>query len=267
MREAARFFAQALVPDPKTGRLISAPSNSPEIGGLVAGPTMDHQIIRVPVQACVEASSLLGEDREFAAELETLIPRIAPNRIGRLGQLQEWLEDVDDPNEHHRHVSHLWGVHPGADITWESSPELMKAARQSLDLPRRRRHGLEPGLEDQLLGPLSRRRPRLRAHQAALPGQGRVERELERGDLHQPLRLPPAIPDRRQFRRRGRHRRDAWSNRTRASSTSCRPCRRPCRPDPSAAPAPAAASSSTWPGRRAVSPGSPSYRRPASPAR
>jgi alpha-L-fucosidase 2 len=64
--------------------------------------------------------------------LEKLIPRIAPNRVGRLGQLQEWLEDVDDPNEHHRHVSHLWGVHPGADITWEKVPELMKAARQSL---------------------------------------------------------------------------------------------------------------------------------------
>jgi alpha-L-fucosidase 2 len=132
MREAARFYAQVLVPDPKTGRLISAPSNSPEIGGMVAGPTMDHQIIRSLFAACVEASAILGVDRDFAAELEKLIPRIAPNRIGRLGQLQEWLADVDDPNEHHRHVSHLWGVHPGADITWERSPELMKAARRSL---------------------------------------------------------------------------------------------------------------------------------------
>jgi alpha-L-fucosidase 2 len=132
MREAARFYAQVLVPDPKTGRLISAPSNSPEIGGLVAGPTMDHQIIRSLFKACVEASAILGADREFAGDLERLIPRIAPNRIGRLGQLQEWLEDVDDPNEHHRHVSHLWGVHPGADITWETSPELMRGARRSL---------------------------------------------------------------------------------------------------------------------------------------
>ncbi|NTV81809.1 MAG: glycoside hydrolase family 95 protein, partial [Candidatus Aminicenantes bacterium] len=132
MREAARFYAQALIPGPKTGRLISAPSNSPEIGGLVAGPTMDHQIIRSLFAACVEASAILGVDRGLAAELEKLIPRIAPNRIGRWGQLQEWLADVDDPNEHHRHVSHLWGVHPGADITWERSPELMKAARQSL---------------------------------------------------------------------------------------------------------------------------------------
>jgi alpha-L-fucosidase 2 len=132
MREAARFYAQALVPDPRTGWLISSPSNSPEIGGLVAGPTMDHQIIRSLFAACVEASSILGEDRELAAELARLIPRIAPNRVGRLGQLQEWLDDVDDPNEHHRHVSHLWGVHPGADITWRDSPELMRAARQSL---------------------------------------------------------------------------------------------------------------------------------------
>ena len=132
MREAARFYAQVLVPDPKTGRLISSPSNSPEIGGMVAGPTMDHQIIRSLFGACVEASAILGVDRDFAAELAKLIPRIAPNRIGRLGQLQEWLEDVDDPKEHHRHVSHLWGVHPGADITWERSPAMMKAARQSL---------------------------------------------------------------------------------------------------------------------------------------
>jgi len=132
MREAARFYSQFLIPDPKTGWLISTPSNSPEIGGMVAGPTMDHQIIRSLFAACVEASAILNQDKEFAAELARLIQRIAPNRIGRLGQLQEWMEDVDDPNEHHRHVSHLWGVHPGADITWEKSPELMKAARQSL---------------------------------------------------------------------------------------------------------------------------------------
>lgn len=132
MREAARFYARVLIPDPRTGFLISAPSNSPEIGGLVAGPTMDHQIIRSLFEACVEASAIIGQDQDFAAELAGLIPRIAPNKIGRLSQLQEWLEDVDNPEERHRHVSHLWGVHPGADITWEKSPELMKAARQSL---------------------------------------------------------------------------------------------------------------------------------------
>ncbi|MCP6440809.1 hypothetical protein NL474_30650, partial [Klebsiella pneumoniae] len=55
-----------------------------------------------------------------------------PNQIGRFGQLQEWLEDIDDTTNKHRHVSHLWGVHPGDDITWNKNPELMKAARQSL---------------------------------------------------------------------------------------------------------------------------------------
>jgi alpha-L-fucosidase 2 len=61
-----------------------------------------------------------------------MIPRIAPNQIGRLGQLQEWMEDIDDPENKHRHVSHLWGVHPGNDINWEDCPELMEAARKSL---------------------------------------------------------------------------------------------------------------------------------------
>jgi alpha-L-fucosidase 2 len=132
MREAARFYSEFLIPDPETGWLISTPSNSPEIGGMVAGPTMDHQIIRTLFNACVEASGILKEDQEFAAGLKVMIPKIAPNQVGRLGQLQEWMQDVDDPNEKHRHVSFLWGVHPGTDITWEKSPELMKAARQSL---------------------------------------------------------------------------------------------------------------------------------------
>jgi alpha-L-fucosidase 2 len=61
-----------------------------------------------------------------------MVPRIAPNQIGKHGQLQEWLEDKDDPDNHHRHVSHLWGVHPGHEINWDKTPELMKAARQSL---------------------------------------------------------------------------------------------------------------------------------------
>ncbi|HQH75022.1 MAG TPA: glycoside hydrolase family 95 protein [Prolixibacteraceae bacterium] len=132
MRGAAEFFTRFLVRDPVTGKLISAPSNSPENGGLVAGPAMDHQIIRSLFKACIEASSLLNTDTEFAGKLQKMVPEIAPDRIGRHGQLQEWVEDKDDPNNKHRHVSHLWAVHPGSEITWNSSPELMKAARQSL---------------------------------------------------------------------------------------------------------------------------------------
>lgn len=132
MKGAALFFTKVLIPDPKTGWLISSPSNSPENGGLVAGPTMDHQIIRSLFRACVEAGNILDIDQEFTTELSELIPKIAPNQIGRLGQLQEWLQDVDNPDNHHRHISHLWGVYPGNDINRENTPALFNAARQSL---------------------------------------------------------------------------------------------------------------------------------------
>ncbi len=132
MKEAARFFVDFLVKDPKTGWLISSPSNSPENGGLVAGPTMDHQIIRALFQNCIKASEILKTDAEFRATLIQKYEQIAPNQIGKHKQLQEWLQDVDDPENHHRHVSHLWAVYPGNEITWEKNLEMMKAARQSL---------------------------------------------------------------------------------------------------------------------------------------
>ncbi len=131
MREAALFFTDFLVEDPLTGWLVSGPSNSPEQGGLVMGPTMDHQIIRVLFRACIEAARVLDTDAAFAAQLGKLLPRIAPNQVGRHNQLQEWVEDKDDPGNTHRHVSHLWGAYPGDDITWRD-PKLHQAARQSL---------------------------------------------------------------------------------------------------------------------------------------
>ncbi|MBM4029561.1 MAG: glycoside hydrolase family 95 protein, partial [Planctomycetes bacterium] len=111
--------------------LISGPSNSPEIGGLVMGPTMDHQILRELFASTAQAARLLGVDADFARKLDALRGRIAPNRIGKHGQLQEWLEDKDDPKNEHRHVSHLWGLFPGEEITPET-PELFQAAKQSL---------------------------------------------------------------------------------------------------------------------------------------
>lgn len=131
MKGAAQFFADYLVKDPKTGWLISGPSNSPEQGGLVMGPTMDHQIIRTLFANTARAAGILDIDHDFAAQLTALRQQIAPNQIGHLGQLQEWLEDRDDPNNHHRHVSHLWGVFPGNDIT-RQTPDLLAAAKQSL---------------------------------------------------------------------------------------------------------------------------------------
>jgi alpha-L-fucosidase 2 len=132
MKEAAAFFADFLVKDPKTGWLISTPSNSPEHGGLVAGPTMDHQIIRALFADTAEAARTLGVDAELADRLDDLRKQIAPDQIGKHGQLQEWLEDKDDPKDTHRHVSHLWGVYPGNEITPRGTPRLCAAAKQSL---------------------------------------------------------------------------------------------------------------------------------------
>jgi alpha-L-fucosidase 2 len=132
MKEAALFFTDFLVEHPENKVLVSGPSNSPEQGGLVMGPTMDHQIIRSLFRACVDAAQVLETDGVFAARLKALIPKIAPNQIGKHGQLQEWLDDRDDPRNAHRHVSHLWGVYPGREINWRETPELWKAARQSL---------------------------------------------------------------------------------------------------------------------------------------
>ena len=132
MKEAALFFNSFLIKDPKTGWLISTPSNSPEQGGLVAGPTMDHQIIRDLFKNVIAASELLNVDDAFRKTLKDKYKKIAPNQIGKYGQLQEWMQDVDDTTNRHRHVSHLWGQYPGSEINWDETPELMKAARQSL---------------------------------------------------------------------------------------------------------------------------------------
>jgi alpha-L-fucosidase 2 len=132
MRGAALFFLDQLSADPRSGRLVSGPSNSPEQGGLVMGPTMDHQIIRDLFTNVIDAGATLGVDAPLRARLAAARARIAPNRIGRLGQLQEWLEDRDDSTNEHRHVSHLWGLHPGREITARGTPELYAAARRSL---------------------------------------------------------------------------------------------------------------------------------------
>jgi alpha-L-fucosidase 2 len=134
MKEAAVFFTEFLIEDPRSPQkwLISTPSNSPEVGGLVAGPTMDHQIIRALLGSCIEASEILGIDADFRKKLSEVRARIAPNQVGRLGQLQEWLEDKDDPKNTHRHVSHVWALHPGDEITPRGTPKLAEACRVTL---------------------------------------------------------------------------------------------------------------------------------------
>jgi alpha-L-fucosidase 2 len=135
LKASALFFLDTLVEDPRDERewLISGPSNSPEQGGLVMGPTMDHQIIRAVFTAAAEASAILDTDAAFRTELLATVPRIAPNQVGRFGQLQEWLEDKDDLKNQHRHLSHLWGVFPGSEICVTKTPAFAKAAAVSLE--------------------------------------------------------------------------------------------------------------------------------------
>lgn len=132
MKEAALFFNSFLIKDPATGYLISTPSNSPEQGGLVAGPTMDHQIIRNLFGNVIEAGEILNTDAPLRKTLKEKYKQIAPNQIGKYGQLQEWMKDVDDTSNRHRHISHLWAMYPGSEINFDATPKLMNAARQSL---------------------------------------------------------------------------------------------------------------------------------------
>ncbi|HTS66620.1 MAG TPA: glycoside hydrolase family 95 protein [Candidatus Acidoferrales bacterium] len=132
MRGAALFFVDSLVKDPKTGYLYTGPSNSPEQGGLVMGPTMDREIVRSLFGEVIAASKILNTDAEVRRQLIAMRGQIAPLAIGQHGQLQEWMEDKDDPANQHRHVSHLWAVYPGSEITPYGTPDLFKAARQSL---------------------------------------------------------------------------------------------------------------------------------------
>jgi len=131
MKEAALFYMDFLTEDSKTKYLISGPSNSPEQGGLVMGPTMDHQIIRSLFGEVAEAARLLGVDSDLADKLDDTNKRIAPNMIGKHGQLQEWLDDRDDPKNTHRHVSHMWAVYPGCEINWTTT-NYFNAAKKSL---------------------------------------------------------------------------------------------------------------------------------------
>tara|TARA_R110002050_G_C8962065_1_gene514507 strand:- start:5145 stop:7505 length:2361 start_codon:yes stop_codon:yes gene_type:complete len=133
LKEASKFFVDYLVPDSENPNwLVSGPSVSPENGGLVMGPTMDHQIIKNLFYNTIEAADILGIDAEFVEVLKLKRAKIAPNLIGKYGQLQEWLEDKDDPKSEHRHVSHLWGLHPGNEIHPLTTPNLAEACKVSL---------------------------------------------------------------------------------------------------------------------------------------
>jgi alpha-L-fucosidase 2 len=132
MKEAALFWMDYLIED-ENGYLVSSPSYSPEHGGISRGASMDHQIAWDLLNNCVQACEVLDIDQEFKQEAKAVRDRIFPPTIGRWGQLQEWKEDVDDTENTHRHVSHLFALHPGKQISAENTPDLAEAARVSLN--------------------------------------------------------------------------------------------------------------------------------------
>lgn len=141
MKEAALFFVDFLVESPE-GFLVTSPSVSPEnryrlpngeSGTLCYGPIMDTQILIELFGACIEASQILGKDEEQRKEWESLISRLPEMKIGKHGQLQEWLEDYEEVDPGHRHISHLFGLHPGTSISPAQTPDLAAAARITLE--------------------------------------------------------------------------------------------------------------------------------------
>lgn len=141
MKGAAEFFIDFMIREPEHGWLVVSPSTSPENAFLrdpgdvtvCAGTTMDNQMISELFTNLIEASEILGRDAEFADTLANMKDQMAPMQIGSHGQLQEWMHDWDNPDDHHRHVSHLYGLFPGNQISPWRTPELFAAARNSLN--------------------------------------------------------------------------------------------------------------------------------------
>ena len=140
LRSASLFFVDFLVEDPNTGYLVVTPSNSPENSprwikkksNLFAGITMDNQLVFDLFSNTCSAAAVLGQDEQFCDTLKQMRRRLPPMQVGQYGQLQEWFEDWDHPNDHHRHISHLWGLFPGYQISPFRSPILFEAARNTL---------------------------------------------------------------------------------------------------------------------------------------
>jgi alpha-L-fucosidase 2 len=140
MKEAGIFFDETMVYEPERHWLVICPSNSPENthagsdgkATTAAGCTMDNQLIFDLWNAIITAARVLDTDHELADRLERRLTEMAPMQVGRWGQLQEWMSDWDSPDDKHRHVSHLYGLFPGNQISPFRTPELFDAARTSL---------------------------------------------------------------------------------------------------------------------------------------
>jgi alpha-L-fucosidase 2 len=141
LKGSAEFYLSTLVKEPSHGWLVTAPSNSPENAFILPngkkanvceGPTIDNQIVRSLFSAAIESGRDLNIDKEFCDTLKKVITELPPNQIGSDGRLMEWLKEYKEVEPSHRHVSHLWGLYPGNEITM-NTPELIKAAKASLE--------------------------------------------------------------------------------------------------------------------------------------
>jgi alpha-L-fucosidase 2 len=142
IKGTVEFFNSILIEE-EHGWLVTAPSNSPEnayvtadgfVGNTCMGPTMDMQICRQLMYANIKASEILGIDKDFADKLKERVKKLAPNQIGSKGDLNEWLDDWKDTDQRHRHISHLYGLHPYDEITPDLTPDLAAACRKTLEI-------------------------------------------------------------------------------------------------------------------------------------
>lgn len=133
MKTTAEFWLEFLIKDPRDGKWIVSPSFSPEHGGFTNGAAMSQQIVFDLLSSTYESAQQLN-DKKFAKQLKQKLAQLDTGlRIGSWGQLQEWKEDIDDPKNEHRHISHLFALHPGRQINVHQSPELLQAARTTLN--------------------------------------------------------------------------------------------------------------------------------------
>ncbi len=132
LRAGARFTVDYLWHKPD-GSYTAAPSSSPEHGTVDEGTTFSHAVAREILLDAAAAADVLGCDSEEREQWLSVLEKIPPYKIGRFGQLMEWSRDIDDPDDHHRHVNHLFGLHPGHTLSPVTTPELAGAARVTLN--------------------------------------------------------------------------------------------------------------------------------------
>lgn len=132
IKSSAQFTVDYLWHKPD-GTYTAAPSTSPEHGPIDEGVTFVHAVVREILLDAIEASKVLGVDSRERKHWQEVLAHLVPYKIGRYGQLLEWSKDIDDPNDEHRHVNHLFGLHPGRTLSPVTTPELAKAARIVLE--------------------------------------------------------------------------------------------------------------------------------------